>query len=108
MRINTRYINSTRGTSSKFSFVTSRVSSVAASESSRAGYDQTYTTRVPYFAVTHSDPLCSIYMWVFIYIYKMGLYIYIKLIKIKEKHQVGIKVPKFSADALYIYIREQI
>ena len=27
------------------------------------------------------------------------IYIYIKLIKIKEKQEVGIKVPQFSADA---------
>ena len=33
------------------------------SSSSRlAGYDKTYTTRVSYFAVSHSDPLCKLYI----------------------------------------------
>ena len=40
--------------------------------------------------------------------FPLGIYIYIyiyKLIKIKEK-QVGIKVPKFSADAFLVYIKQ--
>ena len=45
-------------------------------------------------------------MYIIIIVVKAHIYIYIyKLIKIKEKQQVGLKVPKFSADAfLRIFI----